>query len=106
MSTNETGISQAIFRKGDLLVLRVKVVPGSSRDRLSGMLGDRFKVLVSSPPEGGKANKAVCRLLASKLGLPRSAVSIVSGQTHALKDVAITGLSPDLIVRKLGEKMS
>ncbi|MGB9626422.1 MAG: DUF167 domain-containing protein, partial [Phycisphaerae bacterium] len=41
----------------------VKVVPGSSRDRIMGVLGDALKIAVAAPPEKGKANQAVIEVL-------------------------------------------
>ena len=48
--------------------IRVKAVPGSSRSRIAGVLGDRLKIQVAAPPEDGKANKAVAEVLAQWLG--------------------------------------
>jgi uncharacterized protein (TIGR00251 family) len=48
--------------------LRLKVVPGASREQVAGPLGDRLKVRVAAPPEGGKANRAVCGLIAALTG--------------------------------------
>ena len=45
------------------LHLRLKVVPGASRDAVAGPLGDRLKVRVAVAPEDGKANRAVCALV-------------------------------------------
>ncbi|MGE9292806.1 MAG: DUF167 domain-containing protein, partial [Puniceicoccales bacterium] len=44
--------------------LAVKVVPSSSRNAPAGWLGEAFKIKVQAPPERGKANKAVTKLLA------------------------------------------
>lgn len=65
--------------------LRVKVVPGSSRSRIVGPLGDRLKIQVAAPPEDGKANKAVTEVLAGWLDLPISAVELVSGASQPTK---------------------
>jgi len=46
-------------------------------------------VKVCAPPEGGKANKAVCTLVASSIGLARSRVTIVSGQSSHHKKLGI-----------------
>jgi uncharacterized protein (TIGR00251 family) len=70
----------------------LKVVPGSSRDELSGWLGDRLKVRVRAAAEGGKANAAVTKVVARGLGVPRRAVRIVSGATSAHKILEIDDL--------------
>lgn len=71
--------------------LSLKVIPKSSRNRVVGWVGDRLKVQVTAAPERGKANEAVVDLLASALGLPRSDVRIVAGQTSPLKTVEVDG---------------
>lgn len=80
----------------------VKVVPGSSRDRIVGELGDTLKIAVSAPPEGGKANDAVIKLLVETLGLSRQNVTILSGHGNPRKQVAISGLPADEIRSRLG----
>ncbi len=65
--------------------IRVKAVPGSSRSRIAGLLGDRLKVQVAAPPEDGKANRAVAQVLADWLDLAPSAVELVSGATRPAK---------------------
>lgn len=65
--------------------VRVKVVPGSSRSRIAGVLGDRLKIQVAAPPEDGKANKAVAEVLAQWLGLAKSEVELVSGASQPTK---------------------
>jgi uncharacterized protein (TIGR00251 family) len=51
------------------LELRIKVVPGASRTEIVGVLGNRLKLRITSPPEQGKANKAVQALLERATGL-------------------------------------
>lgn len=77
--------------KVDALLLRVKVVPGSSRDQIAGKLGDRLKIKVAAAPENGLANQAVIRVVAELLGLAPRNISISSGQTHPEKTVRIVG---------------
>lgn len=83
------------------VLLNVKVVPGSSRDRLAGRYGDGIKVQVSAPPEGGKANQAVCQLLAKTLGRPMAAIQIVRGQNQARKVVKIAGMAASEVDSRL-----
>ena len=86
--------------------VRVKVVPGSSRTRIVGLLGDDLKVQVAAAPEGGKANDALCRLLAEALGVPPRQVVVVEGAGRARKIIAISGLSPGAVAERLGGAMS
>ncbi len=81
--------------------VHLKVVPGGSRNTLAGLLGERLKVRVSAPPEGGQANKAVLSLLGRSLDLPRSALRIVRGASTPLKTVEIDGLPARLVARLL-----
>jgi len=75
------------------ILIRLKVVPGSRQDAIAGAYGDRLKVKVAAPPEDGRANEAVCALLARTLGVHRRDVSVVSGATNPEKVVRVTGVS-------------
>ena len=70
----------------------VKVVPNASRDEVVGWLGQELKVRVQAPPEAGKANKRLRRLLAQFCGLPQEAVVVVSGQSNARKIIELKGI--------------
>ncbi len=72
--------------------IAVKAVPGASRSRIVGALGDALKVQVAAPPEDGKANAALCALLATAFGVPPHAVQVVGGASRARKLVAIAGV--------------
>jgi uncharacterized protein (TIGR00251 family) len=58
-------------------------------------------VSVQAPPEDGRANEAVLRLLAETLGLPRRDVELVSGRSGRDKVVALTGIAADETDRRL-----
>jgi uncharacterized protein (TIGR00251 family) len=75
-----------------MATLQVKVVPGSSRDRLAGRYGDGVKVQVSAPPEDGKANKAVARVLAEALGVKPNHVTLVRGHAQPRKVFEVAGI--------------
>ena len=75
--------------------LRVRVSAGARRTEIAGRYGDGWKVRVAAPPEDGRANEAVLRLLAERLGLPRRAVTIVSGHTAREKVVELDGISQE-----------
>jgi uncharacterized protein (TIGR00251 family) len=81
--------------------LRLRVVPGAARAGVVGPHGDAWKVRVAAPPEGGRANDAVVRLLAETLDVPREAVTLVSGHGARDKIVELTGLGPHQIEQRL-----
>ena len=73
--------------------MRIKVVPGASRSSIDGWLGDTLKVRVTAPPERGKANAAVERLLAETLRIPRGNARVISGHTATRKVLELDGVS-------------
>jgi uncharacterized protein len=75
------------------LIVRVLVVPRSSRSEVAGEHDGSLRVRVSSPPVEGAANKELTQVLAKAFKVSRSAVSILSGQNGRLKQVSIEGVS-------------
>ncbi len=75
------------------IAIDLKVVPGASRERISGRLGDRIKVTVGAPPEGGRANTAVLRILARALDRPIRSLELVAGAHAVEKTVLVRGIS-------------
>lgn len=76
------------------VIIAVHVTPRSGRDEVSGVRGDpagadEVCVRVTAPPDGGKANKAVCKLVASALGVPKGAVTVAGGMTSRHKRLAV-----------------
>lgn len=69
--------------------VRVRVVPRSSRDRIAGVLADRLKLQVTSPPVDGAANEAVVGLLARSAGVPVRSARISAGVTGRSKTVRL-----------------
>ena len=79
-----------------MIRLDIKVTPKASADRVQGWTEDEqggrvLKIMVTAPPEDGKANKAVIALLAKRLKLPKSAITIASGETARRKTLLIDG---------------
>lgn len=81
----------------------VKVVPGASRSRVVGAHGSGIRVQVAAPPERGRANEELCRLLAEALGVRRSDVVVVRGEASPRKTVHVASLSPEEVARRLAE---
>lgn len=88
--------------RSDSCLLQIKAVPGSSRTTIAGPLGDRLKIRVAAPPEGGQANAAIVALLAETLGLPSRQITITAGQTRPEKTVTITGRNASDAAKLLG----
>lgn len=81
--------------------LRVRVVPGARRAGVVGRLGEAWKVRVTSPPERGRANEDVVRLLAERLSVPRSDVRVVAGHASRDKLVEVGHVSAEDAERRL-----
>jgi uncharacterized protein len=77
---------------GDLVI---RVQPRAKRTEVAGERGDAVVIRVNSPPVDGRANEAVCRLIAKRLGVPRTAVRIVRGESARDKLVRIDGFTED-----------
>ena len=94
--------NQAIREVDGGVVFSVKIVPGSSKTSVCGLLDGMVKIKISAPPEKGKANHSLVELLAKKLGVKRKDVHIISGQTNPVKSVEISGISAEMLATRLG----
>ena len=81
--------------------LAVRVVPRASRSAVAGVRAGRLMVRVTAPPVEGAANEAVLDVIAEAVGVPRRAVSILSGETHREKTVVIVGVTEAEVRRRL-----
>ncbi|MBO9126001.1 MULTISPECIES: DUF167 domain-containing protein [unclassified Rhizobium] len=87
------------------VVLAVRLTPNGGRDEISGIELDAdgkayLKARVSVVPEKGKANKALIALAAKSLGVPKSAIDLISGDTSRKKILRIDA-EPEDIIKKL-----
>lgn len=74
----------------------VKLTPKASRDRVHGVVEEAdgtsaIKVSVTAPPEDGKANRAMIKLLSKTWGVPKSNLFIAAGGASRRKALVITG---------------
>ncbi len=76
----------------DSAQIHVRLRPRGGRDELIGMRDGVVQARVSAPPVDGKANKALCRLIAKRAGIAPSRVSIVHGEKSRDKIVRVEGL--------------
>jgi hypothetical protein len=83
--------------------LRVRLTPRGGRDAVMGLREDGvLLVRVSAAPVDGKANVALCRLLAKALAAPRTSVAVVRGETARDKVVRVDGLGAADALARLG----
>lgn len=87
--------------RGDLVTVSLKVTPKAARTAIQGIDDDGaggtvLRVSVTAVPEKGKANKAVIRLLATALGVPKTSLTVISGETDRHKVIGFSGDAPAL----------
>ncbi|MCK0509449.1 DUF167 domain-containing protein [Aromatoleum anaerobium] len=71
------------------LVLSLHVQPGAKKTEFTGPHGEAMKLRLAAPPVDGRANTALCVFLAEFCGVPRAAVTLVSGESSRAKRVRI-----------------
>jgi hypothetical protein len=81
--------------------IEVRLTPRASRDEVVGMRSGVLRVRVTAPPVDGKANEALRRLIAKRLGLAKGRVTIERGERGRLKLLRIEGADAEA-VRRLG----
>jgi uncharacterized protein (TIGR00251 family) len=86
------------------VTLRVRVQPRASRNEIVGERDGALVVRLTAPPAEGRANKALCRLIARHLGIAPSRVTLLRGQKARDKVVRIEGLDNAEITAQLGLK--
>jgi uncharacterized protein (TIGR00251 family) len=88
------------------LLLPVRAVPRASKNEIQGIHGNALKIRLQAPPVEGRANEALIRFLSDVLDIPRSQLSIASGETGRNKAVLITGISKAELIEKIVELKS
>ena len=83
------------------MTIDVRVTPRAAKDELAGWQDGVLRVRLRAPPLDGRANQALCRLLAARLGLPPSAVAIVGGEKVRNKRVRLDGLGEAEVLQRL-----
>jgi uncharacterized protein (TIGR00251 family) len=82
--------------------LSVRVHPRAGRNEISGERDGRLLIRVTAPPVDGRANAAVCRLIAKAAGIPKGRVSVTSGESHRDKVVTVEDLTEPELRSALG----
>jgi uncharacterized protein (TIGR00251 family) len=87
------------------ITFAVKVHPRARKNAITGIVGNALKLALTAPPVEGRANQAVIEFFAELFAIPRSSVTIASGETSRNKIVRIAGLSKPVAEQKLAEKL-
>lgn len=95
-----------IHESRESVTLNVKVIPRAKRNEIVGVEGEALKLRLDAPPVEGKANEALVRFLADKLGIARAKVEIVRGETSRHKVVRVYGITTAALKQKLGIQVS
>ncbi|MFO0584034.1 MAG: DUF167 domain-containing protein [Anaeromyxobacter sp.] len=84
-------------------VLEVVVVPRASRTRVVGEHDGRLKLQLAAPPVDGAANEALLAFLSDALGVRRTALALLRGETGKRKSIRIEGVAAAAVEAALGE---
>lgn len=79
----------------------VKVYPRARKNAITGVIGDALKLALTAPPVEGRANQAVIEFFAELFEIPRSSVTIASGETSRNKVVRVAGLTKAAVGARL-----
>ena len=86
---------------GDGVVLTLHIQPGAKRTEVAGLHGDALKIRLAAPPVDGKANEALIAYLAKTLGVPKSRIDLVSGQSSRAKRIRVGGVPQATVAARL-----
>ncbi len=82
---------------GEDVILSLHIQPGARTTEVVGEHGDALKIRLAAPPVDGKANAVLIGFLAKTLGVPKAAVSLLSGESSRAKRVRVKGLVAEQI---------
>ena len=90
---------------GEGVVITCRVVPSSSRNVFAEICDGYVKVKITAAPVDGKANKALAAFLAKALGVAKSDVAILKGETGKHKKIAVRGIKAGDTLEKIREAL-
>lgn len=95
------GLPVALRATADGVLIPVRVQPRASRNRVTGVQLGALRLALTAPPVDGEANAAAIAYLAGLLGIPKSRISIVSGEKGRDKVLLAAGTSIDAVAAAL-----
>lgn len=75
------------------MIIQIKVTPNASKNQILGFDEGILKVRIRAVPEKGRVNEELIDFLSEILGIAKSKIEILSGQTSRLKRLKIEGVS-------------
>jgi uncharacterized protein (TIGR00251 family) len=90
-----------IQNTSDGATFAVKVHPHAKKNAITGELRDALKLSITASASDGRANRACIEFLANLLKVPRSSVTIASGQTSRRKVIRVAGLVAEEVRKAL-----
>ena len=87
-----------------VILVHIRLAPKAACNRIGGLQpnangGTLLKVAVTAPPDSGKANAALIKLLAKDWHLPKSAFTIAAGASERRKVMKVEGNTNQLMAR-------
>ncbi len=90
----------------DGVVMKIKVQPRASRNKIAGTIGDALKVMLTAPPVDGEANAACIEFFSDLLGIPKRDIEILTGHTGRNKTIKLYGLTKSKLTEQLPQIFS
>lgn len=90
----------------DGTVLPVRAHAGARRNELDGLQDGMLRVSVTQAPEKGKANKAIIEVISRRLGLRKSRLVLLSGETSRQKRFLVQGVTPEELSSAIARTVS
>lgn len=86
---------------GNNIIIKSKIVPNSSKDRIMGIHNNALKIAIAAPPVEGKANKKCISFLAKYFDIAKSKIKIISGINSKGKLIKINDINPKEFFNKI-----
>ena len=96
-----SSINDCFKIRGNDIIVKVKIVPCSSKNKIVGVYNDALKITVTTPPVEGKANKKCIAYLAKYFDVAKSKIEIISGKNSKNKLIKIYDISQENFLEKI-----
>ena len=96
-----SSINDCIKIAGNDIIIKVKIIPGSFKNRIIGIYANALKIAITAPPVEGKANKKCISYLSKHFDIAKSNIEILSGKNSRNKLIKIYNINQDDFLNKL-----